>query len=177
MIIKNNQSALASFLFADTRFAWFWVFVRVYVGYEWLSAGIGKLGADAWTGTQAGGGVSGFLLGSLGKTGGAHPDVSMWYAWFINHVALPHAVIFSYLVTYGEIIVGIALILGLFTGLAAGAGAFMNFNYLFAGTVSINPWLLLLELLLIAGWKTAGYIGLDRFVQPLVANYFSKAKK
>src|SRR3989338_3587077 len=161
MIIKNNQSKLASFLFADTRFAWFWVFVRVYVGYEWLSAGWGKLGADAWTGAHAGGGVTGFLTGALGKTGGAHPDVTMWYAWFINHIFLPNAVFFSYLVTYGEIIVGIALILGLLTGLSAGLGAFMNFNYLFAGTVSMNPVLLLLELLLIASFRVSGYIGLD----------------
>ena len=176
MVIKNNQSMLASFLFSDTRFAWFWIFVRVYVGYEWLSAGWGKLGADAWTGSHAGTGISGFLQGALTKTSGTHPDVTTWYAWFINHVVLPHAIIFSYFVTFGELITGIALILGLFTGLAAGLGAFLSFNYLFAGTVSINPVLLLLELLLIASWRISGYIGLDRFVQPFIAKYFNKEK-
>src|SRR5262249_20595557 len=33
----------ARFLFADTRMAWFWLLVRVYVGWQWLVAGIEKL--------------------------------------------------------------------------------------------------------------------------------------
>jgi len=176
MIVQNSQSKLGSFLFNDTRVAWFWFFVRVYVGYEWFMAGWEKLGADPWTGSQAGGAVKGFLMGALTKTAGAHPDVSMWYAWFINHLALPNAVIISYLVTYGEIIVGVALILGLFTGLAAFSGAFMNLNYLFAGTVSTNPLLLLLEFFLIVGWRVSGYIGLDYFIQPFMAKFLNKRR-
>jgi thiosulfate dehydrogenase [quinone] large subunit len=42
-------------------------------------------------------------------------------------------------VAYGELIVGIALLFGAFTGVAAFFGLFMNLNYLLAGTVSINP--------------------------------------
>jgi thiosulfate dehydrogenase [quinone] large subunit len=107
--------------------------------------------------------VSGFLSGALTKTTGAHPDVSTWYASFIQHVALPHATLFSYLVTYGEIFVGLGLIVGLFTGVAAFFGMAMNFNYLFAGTVSINPLLVLLQLPLVLGWRVAGHLGLDRY--------------
>jgi thiosulfate dehydrogenase [quinone] large subunit len=84
----------------------------------------------------------------------------------INHVALPHAALFSYLVTYGEILVGVLLILGLLTGIAAFFGTFMNLNYLFAGTVSINPLLGLLGLFLILAWRVAGWYGLDRYVLP-----------
>ncbi len=34
---------IAKFLFADTRMAWFWLIARLYVGYEWLTAGLEKL--------------------------------------------------------------------------------------------------------------------------------------
>lgn len=164
--IQIGEPAVSRFLFADTRFAWFWLLVRLYVGWEWLSAGWQKLGNPAWTGINAGTAVQGFLKGAIAKTAGAHPDVSGWYASFINHVALPHAALFSIVVTYGEILVGIALILGIFTGIAAFFGTFMNLNYLFAGTVSTNPFLLLLQLFLILAWRTAGWLGIDRFLLP-----------
>jgi thiosulfate dehydrogenase [quinone] large subunit len=158
-----EEPKLSRFLFADTRFAWFWLAVRVYIGYEWFMAGWGKLGNAAWTGTSAGAAITGFLNGALQKTAGAHPDVSGWYSYFIQHVALPNAAAISYLVTFGELAVGIALILGIFTGIAAFFGTFMNLNYLFAGTVSTNPLMLLLQLLLILAWRTAGWVGLDRY--------------
>lgn len=164
MIIKNNQSALGSFLFNDTRLAWFWIFVRIYVGYEWFMAGWGKLGGEAWVGSQAGTAIKGFFMGSLGKMAGAHPDVTAWYGWFISNIALPNAVFFSYLITYGEIVIGIALILGIFTGLAALGGAFMNINFLLAGTISSNPVLLILQIFLIMGRSVAGYWGLDGLI-------------
>ena len=75
---------------------------------------------------------------------------------FGSHVVVPHATIFSYVITFGELLVGIAIILGAFTGIAAFFGAMMNLNYLFAGTLSINPLLLLIELFLILAWRTAG---------------------
>src|SRR5260370_17058659 len=37
------EPAIARFLFADTRMAWLWLIVRVYVGYQWLTAGFEKL--------------------------------------------------------------------------------------------------------------------------------------
>ena len=151
------------FFFFEKGSAIVWFFLRIYVGWQWFSAGWEKLGTSAWTGSHAGAAISGFLNGALTETNGAHPDVMSWYAWFINHVALPNAFALSYLVTFGEIFVGLALILGIFTGLAAGFGVFMNFNYLMAGTVSINPWLLFLQLLIIKGRKVAGHLGLDRF--------------
>jgi thiosulfate dehydrogenase (quinone) large subunit len=156
------------FLFADTRLAPLWTLVRLYVGYEWLTAGWGKLTnpAGVWVGDKAGAAITGFLNGSLGKTTGAHPDVQGFYAWFIQNIALPNAALLSYLVTFGEILVGIALILGLFTGIAAFFGGFMNANFLLAGTVSSNPVLFVLATLLVLAWRVSGYWGLDRFLLP-----------
>ncbi len=160
------EPKLSRFLFADTRIAWVWLLLRVYVGYQWVMAGWEKATSGAWIGPHAGTAIVGFLSGAVAKASGANPAVASWYATFITTVTLPHAVFFSYIVTFGELAVGIGLVLGAFTGIAAFFGAFMNFNYLFAGTVSINPLLLLIELFLILAWRNAGWLGLDRWLLP-----------
>ena len=165
-IIEIPEPKLSKLLFADTHFSGVWLLLRIYVGWEWLMAGWGKVMSPAWTGLSAGNSISGFLNGALQKVNGAHPDVSGWYAFFIQNIVIPHPVFFSYLVAYGELAVGLGLILGAFTGIAAFFGALMNFNYLFAGTISTNPFLLLIELLLVLAWRNAGWLGLDRYLLP-----------
>src|ERR1700761_3561790 len=159
---------IARALFGNTRFAWIWLIVRLYVGYQWLSEGINKAHTPAWTGAKAGSFLTMWVGGALKKTQGAHPDVQRWYAFFLSHVVLPHAAFWSYVVVGGELCVGLGLILGLFTGIAAFFGTTMNASYLLAGTVSINPILFALGSLLVLAWKTAGWWGADRFVLPLL---------
>jgi thiosulfate dehydrogenase [quinone] large subunit len=163
-----EEAPIAKFLFSNTVTAWFWLVVRVYVGWEWLVAGWVKVMNPVWVGSGAGGAVAGFVQGALNKTGGAHPDVQGWYALFLEHAVLPHAGIWSHAVAFGEVLVGVGLIVGALTGIAAFFGLFMNLNYLLAGTVSTNPVLFTLSIGLILGWKVAGYIGLDRYLLPLL---------
>ena len=75
---------------------------------------------------------------------------------------------FAKFVAVGELLVGIALVLGIFTGIAAFFGGLMNFNFMLAGTASTNPVLFLAAILLIMAWKVAGWWGLDRFLLPLL---------
>ena len=161
-----EEPPLAKLLFADVRLAWIWLILRLYVGWEWLSAGWEKLNSPVWVGSKAGTALSGFIQGALAQTGGAHPNVQGWYAWFLESIVLPNAKLWSYLVTWGEVLVGIALILGLLTGIAAFFGSFMNVNYLLAGTVSSNPILFVIATWLVLAWRTAGWWGLDRWVLP-----------
>lgn len=175
-IIQIPEPPVSRFLFADTRMAWLWLLVRIYVGWEWLIAGWGKLHNPAWVGPQAGTAVRGFLAGALQKASGAHPDVSGWYGSFIQNFVLNHTAVFSYLVAYGEFLVGLALIIGIFTGIAAFFSSFMNMNYLLAGTVSINPILLFLGLLLIMAWRVAGWLGLDYFALPALGTPWQPGK-
>jgi len=161
-----EESPLSKFLFSNTKMAWFWFIVRLYVGWEWLVAGWGKVFNPAWTGGGAGTALSGFVNGALQKTAGLHPDVTSWYAAFLQNTVLPHAKVWSYAVAYGEVLVGVGLIVGCFVGIAAFFGLFMNLNYLLAGTVSTNPILFVLSIGLILAWKIAGYWGLDRYVLP-----------
>jgi thiosulfate dehydrogenase [quinone] large subunit len=161
-----EESPLSKLLFHNTKSSWFWLIVRVYVGWQWFSAGWEKVHSIVWVGNNAGGALSGFIQGALQKTSAANPDVQGWYAYFLQHVVLPHANTWSHVVAYGELLVGIALIIGLFTGIAAFLGLFMNLNYLLAGTISINPILFTVSIGIILAWKIAGYYGFDYYVLP-----------
>ena len=175
-VTQIPESKLSKFLFSDTKLALLWLLLRIYVGIQWLMAGLEKMQSDVWVGSHSGTALKGFLMGALQKTTQPHPDVQGWYAWFITHIVLSNVIIFSYLVTFGEIAVGIALILGLFTGIAAFFGSFMNMNYLFAGTVSINPLLFLCELGLLLAWRVAGWYGIDRALLPLLGTPWNPGK-
>lgn len=159
---------IARFLFADTRLAPVWLVVRMYLGYLWLVAGWEKLvdPSGVWVGSKAGAAVAGFAKGAMQQTTGEHPQVTGWYASFLKNVVVPNAELFSYLVTFGEILVGVALIFGLFTGIAAFFGGFMNASYIFAGVAGANPLMFILATWLVLAWRVAGYWGLDRWVLP-----------
>lgn len=151
---------LARFLFSDTRFAWFWLLIRLYLAYTWLSSGFGKLTNPAWM--QTGEALMGYWAKAL--EGKIYFD---WYQAFIQYLYDIQAwTWFSKLVVAGELFVGLTMLLGAFVGIGAATGALLNFNFLLAGTTSSNPLLLMLELLLVLAWKTAGWYGLDRFLLP-----------
>ena len=140
--------------------------MRLYAGWEWLQAGVEKVGNDAWTGAHAGAAIRGFVSGALHKTGGTHPDVAGWYAAFLRDAVLPHASAWAHLVAYGEVLVGLGLVFGVLAGFAAFFGSLMNVNYLLAGTISSNPILFVLSTWLVLAWRVAGWYGVDRWLLP-----------
>ena len=176
MNIQYEEAPVAKFIFGNTKMSLLWLIVRVYVGWSWLEAGWGKFTGTGWVGADAGKSLSGFIQGALSKTAGAHPDVQWWYGTFLQNIILSHASFWSHVITYGEILVGIALIIGLFTGIAAFFGLFMNLNFMLAGSVSVNPILFTLSIFLILAWKVAGYIGIDRFALPALGTYWQPGK-
>jgi thiosulfate dehydrogenase [quinone] large subunit len=164
---------IARFLFSDTRMAPVWLLVRIYVGWAWLEAG--------WHKVQDVGATSNYIIDGAGilsfwnriaaiPVAPAKPVITYdWYRGFIQFLIDNHAQnVMGKVIAFGETAVGIGLIIGVFVGIAAVAGAFMNLNFMLAGSSSTNPVLLLLGILLILAWKTAGYIGLDRFLMPLL---------
>jgi thiosulfate dehydrogenase [quinone] large subunit len=161
---------IARFLFQSTRImAWIWLAVRLYVGYDFLVAGWHKFTTPAWI-DGSGAGISGFWTGALGATPAGAPVITFdWYRSFIQLlVDTNSAGWFSYLIVFGELAVGLGLILGAFVGLAAAGGLIMNMAFMLAGTTSTNPVLAVLGVLLILAWKNAGWIGLDRYLLPLL---------
>lgn len=164
--VQIQDPPIAQFLFSDTRLAWLWLILRLYTGYEWLTAGYEKIINPAWFGAKAGTGIAGFAAGALKQTSGAHPNVFGWYGWFLQNLVIPNAAVWSYLITIGETAVGLGLIFGCLTGFAAFFGGMMNANYLLAGTVSSNPLLFIFATWLVLAWKVAGYYGIDHYLLP-----------
>ncbi|KIL47061.1 DoxX family protein [Jeotgalibacillus campisalis] len=138
--------------------AFLWTILRVWLGIQWLEAGWGKItgGFDA----------NGYLQGAIAKAGGEAPIVADWYAAFLEQVALPNVAIFNILIPWGELFVGLGLIVGLLTVPALAAGAFMNVNFLLAGTISTNPVLLTAAVLLLLAGYGAQRFGLDHWAIP-----------
>ena len=172
-IVTHNKiitdPPIARFLFSDTRLALVWLAIRLYVGYEWLEAGFHKVQDPAWVVT--GEGLKAFWVGATKiPAAPAKPPISFdWYRDFLTFLLNTNSYTwFGKLIAFGETAIGLALILGAFVGIAAAAGAFMNLNFMLAGSASTNPVLFLLAMLLLLAWKTAGYIGLDNVLLPFL---------
>src|SRR5689334_20825603 len=98
-------------MITDRRFTGIaWLLVRLAIGYEWITAGLEKVQSAAWVGDKVPTGIHGFLAGAVAKAGGEHPAVFGWYADFLKNVAMPNERVFSYMVAYGEVLIGIALV-------------------------------------------------------------------
>ncbi|WP_117168078.1 DoxX family protein [Paraliobacillus sediminis] len=141
--------------------------IRIYIGYSWITGGWGKI-------TGGGFDASGFLQGAIANSTGENPAVQGWWAVFLENVALPNAEVFSFLVMWGEVLVGAALILGLFTNFAVLMGLIMNFSFLFSGTVSTNGQMILLGVLVLVAGANAGKFGLDRYAMPYLKGLFNQ---
>jgi thiosulfate dehydrogenase [quinone] large subunit len=112
-------------------------------------------------------GFSQFAATQLTK--GDHPAVAYgWYKSFLNWIADGQYHWIAKVVAVGEVAIGIMLILGIFTGIAALLGATMNFSYIFAGSAGVNPLFILISIGLILAWRVAGYYGVDRYLLPLL---------
>ncbi len=100
---------------------WQIALLRIFFGYYFLQDGVGKLtggfiGSDAlekWLTT---------------KTTGAFS----WYKPFLTGVAIPHYQLLAWLITWGMILAGLALLFGFLTRPAALAGIFMTLHFFLA---------------------------------------------
>jgi len=155
---------LSHLLFSDTRLAPIWFVLRVWLAYQWLSAGILKLTDPVWMTTGLP--LQGFWKAALVTE--PRPVIAYdWYRAFIEALVVGgHYVWFAKLVACSEVAVGVALLLGAFTGLAAALGLLMNVNYLLAGSASTNPALATVAVFIVLGWKVAGWWGIDRWLLP-----------
>lgn len=165
---------LVKTLLTDKRASWLWLVLRVWLGYKWIDAALHKVDNPAWV--QTGEALKGFWAGKVVIPETGRPPIAFdWYRSFIQ--ALLDAQTYTWfgkLIAYGELLVGIALILGAFTGIAAFFGALMNWNFMMAGTASTNPLLFLVALGLIMAWKVSGYIGLDYFLLPWIGTPWAR---
>ncbi len=155
---------LARFLFSDTRSAPIWTALRVLIGLSWLEAGLGKVTQAGWMVT--GESLQGYWARAVAIPEGGRPAITFdWYRSFLQGLLDSGSYVwFAKLIAIGEVMVGLALILGAFVGIAAFFGAFMNFNFIMAGSASTNGLLMAGAVLLVLAWKVAGYYGADYYL-------------
>jgi len=105
--------------FRERTYLWYLSVLRIYVGYYLFFQGVGKFQRNFpkgdWIGRQIGD------IASL--------DLYPWYKTFLRNYVAPHSELFGYLVMFGEIAVGVCLLLGLFTRVSAFIGLIMLVNY------------------------------------------------
>lgn len=162
---QRDPSALSRLL-SDTDWAVVWIAPRLYVGWVLLNVGWPLTKSAEWM-------ESGFALrAGLAPAGGSEP-----WSWAgagvqsgATSLLLQSGAVdwVARLTAIGITVAGIALILGLMSGLAAFTGIVLSANVLIAGSAEPGPIVLGMAVLLAMGWKTAGWIGLDRWVLPAV---------
>lgn len=158
---------LVKFLRENTISAALFAALRIFLGYQWMTAGFHKItgGFDA----------SGFLKGAIANPVKG-PDGVVYGGWvsFLESFAIPNADLFNVLVPWGEFLVGLGLILGCVTTVAAFFGVVMNFAFMLSGTISHNPTDIIMGVLIMVAGYNAGKFGLDRYVVPFFRKHIGK---
>jgi thiosulfate dehydrogenase [quinone] large subunit len=149
-----------------------WLIVRLWLGWQWFSAGWQKLtGAGYGNWFTHSTGLQGFIAGansSYDNRAKAFGHAEVTYGWYLHilNAIDAHAQVFSRVVTVSELAVGIGLLLGCLTGVAAAGGVALNIMYITGGSAGPNGIFILLGVLLVAAWRVAGYLGADYFLLP-----------
>ncbi|RHW36713.1 DoxX family membrane protein [Lysinibacillus yapensis] len=147
------------------------VILRIYLGFGFLVAGWGKLTSGQFD-------ARGFIANAIKNpvTGSDGNRVYGIYTTFLETIALPNVHIINVLVPWGEVLVGLGLLLGCLTSAAAFFGMLMNFSYLMAGAISQNPIYILAGFLILTAGANAGKFGLDFYILPLLKELAFKRK-
>jgi thiosulfate dehydrogenase [quinone] large subunit len=164
--VEVEGPAFARYLFSNTRAGLLWLPIRIFLGFEWLVAGWEKFSGTGWT--DGGASLLGFWQSAVKIPAQGRPPITFeWYRSFLQFLIDNHAQgWFAWLITLGEMAVGIGLLVGALTGLAAFFGSLMNMSFLLAGSASVNPIMFTFAIGLMLAWKVAGYYGIDRYLLP-----------
>jgi thiosulfate dehydrogenase [quinone] large subunit len=133
-----------------------WTAMRVWLGVMWIQAGVAKLwGAEA-AAFLHGAGVAGFAAHGT-------PAYS-WWGSFLHGFVVPNAGWIGVLVAVAEFAIGIALVAGLFTRVAALGSLALLFTYVMSGTASVCAFYALFAIVILVMWRTSSWIGVDGII-------------
>ena len=167
--VQVEGPAFARYLFSNTQAGLFWLPIRLFLGFAWIEASWHKISGPGWL--DGGSSLAKYWQNAVtvNPDTGRGPISFEWYRDFINFLLSGHhETWFAWVVAFGELAVGVGLVLGALTGVAAFFGSLMNMSFLLAGSASSNPVLFTMAIGLMLGWKVAGYYGLDRYLLPML---------
>jgi thiosulfate dehydrogenase [quinone] large subunit len=173
-VVEVQGPAFTRYLFGNTRAGLFWLPIRLFIGLEWLTSGLGKLypaGKPLGAGWLDGGAsLLAYWQNAVKIPETGRPPISFeWYRGVLQFmIDNQFHTWFSYLIVFGELAIGVGLLLGALTGIAAFFGATLNMSFLLAGSASTNPILFAAAVGLILAWRVAGWYGVDRYLLPLL---------
>jgi thiosulfate dehydrogenase [quinone] large subunit len=133
-----------------------WTAMRVWLGIMWIQAGSAKLWGVESAAFLHGTGVAGFAAHGT-------PAYS-WWGSFLHSVVLPNADGIGILVAVSEFTIGILLVAGLFTRLAALGSLALLFTYVMSGTASVCAFYALFAIVILVMWRTSSWIGIDGLI-------------
>ena len=167
-VVEVEGPAFTRFLFSNTRAGLFWLPVRLFLGFSWIEARSTRSTEPAgWTVAPRSRATGRAPWRSL-KVAGRRSPSSGTATSSISSSNNDAQTWFAPLIAFGELAVGIGLVLGILTGAAAFFGALMNMSFLLAGSASTNPVLFTFAIGLILAWRVAGYYGVDRYLLPML---------
>jgi len=166
--VPIREWGFARFLSRSVEAAPLWLGVRIFLAWEWLEAGSHKFQDPKWLSTgealKAYWERAALVPAAPARPAIAFPAYRAFIQFMLDHQWYPW---FAKLITFGELLVGLGLLVGALVGIAAFFGLVMNFSFMFAGATSSNPLLIIFEAMLAFwAWRNAGWIGLDRFLLP-----------
>jgi thiosulfate dehydrogenase [quinone] large subunit len=155
---KRTTPAIVKWLGQSKVMAVGWLAMRVWLGIMWMQAGWAKLfGAEnAYFLHNHGAGVAGFAAHGV-------PAYS-WWGSFLHSFVVPNAGSIGIIVALAEFAIGVCLVLGLFTRVAALASLALLFTYVMSGTASVCGFYALFAIVILATWKTSSWFGVDGLI-------------
>src|ERR1700691_4353126 len=138
-----------------------WNAMRIWLGVMWLQAGIAKVWGSENSAFlhNSGAGVAGFAAHGV--------PAYTWWGSFLHSFVVPNAGWIAVLVAVAEFAIGVALVTGLFTRVAALGSLALLFTYVMSGTASVCAFYALFAIVILVMWRTSSWIGADG----LIASY------
>ena len=166
--IEIEGPAITRFLFSNSRAGLIWLPIRLFLGFSWMAAGWHKATGGGWL--DGGTALQGYWTKAVAVPDTGSPAITYdWWRNFLQFLLDKHAYSwFAYVVTFGELLVGVGPDRRRLTGVAAFFGSFMNMSFMLSGSASSNPILFFLAIGVILAWKVAGYYGVDRWLLPVL---------
>ena len=135
-----------------------WTAMRVWLGVMWIQAGSAKI----W-GAEAAGFLHNNGAGVAGFAAHGTPAYS-WWGSFLHGFVVPNAGALGVLIAVAEFSIGVALVAGLFTRVAALGSLALLFTYVMSGTASVCAFYALFAIVILVMWRTSSWIGIDGLI-------------